>query len=672
MRATTVLIALVATFAFVHGRHTVTHLVYESPSASATSPVGPPSVKMIYDDEDERIFPNDDDSDELDYDDECEDVPGETYCPAPARLGVTTVAKVATEYGDNVFGKAVNDFGEALKSGYTGAGDFHGPAVSGGVSIPTLDNAKGQFLYGIVAVDGKADKVSSLYRVDYDLSFNKSQDIAMNTEYIMAPGVHGVLSPSAPRITPWCTAMLAEQIALDAFALRGQTDLFAAEFPAKAALIDINHPRPDGNSLTDLTVWMNGWAVEARIDDIDGEVAVLKRYAFGRGNWKGVLCLPDGHTCLFWGDSMLFAFVAENKMGMDYGRLYYATKITDSDGKGKVSWMEFGREASEDPYEMKGGDDEDEAEDPVSIPAGQGDSLLHEDEIKEGLSTWTFEDVFEIGTAATATTCATGFRMVDGTCLKLKAAAKIAARLETVRFAKYLGASAMFAGLEDVAYSREYKIEADGDRAALFMAFSSISAAQAAVLPVDASPNGAVFVASLTSWKNVEDDDDELVTEKTGTWFPKYLTVIAKDNGIVKPSSVAWAHFHNMLLVGTHGAAGVESAIIAVETDDEWLKTSGTPKYQTVYRGKANSVVKGLTWNQNLIGNGDTYLTFGVAHQAGDAEGEFDMVGPMRMRGYMGGTTDQLQNLGCPRFGTSHYLYKEWVSQEWPLPEEDE
>eukprot|EP00961_Rhodomonas_salina_P157724 2123292-Rhodomonas_salina.1 len=195
---------------------------------------------------------------------------------------------------------------------------------------------------------------------------------------------------------------------------------------------------------------------------------------------------------------MLFAFVAENKMGMDYGRLYYATKIADSDGKGKVSWMEFGRAASEDPYEMKGGGDED-AEDPLSIPAGQGGSLLHEDEIKERLSTWTFEDVFEVGTAATETTCATGFRMVDGACLKLKAEAKIAARLETVRFAKYLGASAeMFAGLEDVAYSREFKVEADGDRAALFMAFSSISAAQAEALPMDASPDGAVFVASLT------------------------------------------------------------------------------------------------------------------------------------------------------------------------------
>eukprot|EP00961_Rhodomonas_salina_P002523 35075-Rhodomonas_salina.1 len=127
-----------------------------------------------------------------------------------------------------------------------------------------------------------------------------------------------------------------------------------------------------------------------------------------------------------------------------------------------------------------------------------------------------------------------------------------------------------------------------------------------------------------------------------------------------------------MLLVGTQGAAGVDSAIIAVETDDEWLKTSGTDKYQTVYRGKANSVVTGLTWNQNLIGNGDAYLTFGVAHQAGDAEGEFDMVGPLRMRGYIGGTTDQLQNLGCPRFAPSHYLYTEWVSQEWPLSEEEE
>ena len=625
---------------------------------------------MHYNDGSTRVFPNSADQKEVKYDEDCEDEPAVKceedmdpeecesekwftngkYCPPKVELGVFTIAEVGSEYGDedDVFGAAHNDVGDEISNG--------GTMISGGATIPVISTVTGQATFGLVTIDGQTDKSSGLWIVEYEQHLNKSKGFVESVQTVKTMGVHGVISPSSPRLTAACSAMFVEQLAPDATAMAAVTDFDAeAAIPStsgkdmKEALMAFHHVRPTGEKLSEFMPWHNGWPVEARVEDAKGSVSVHKHYAFGRGSWDGVTCMPDGVTCLFWGEGFLFAFMAEEPHVMDYGRLLYARKVKAASGEDgpKIVWQEMGID-SDSMYPKKGGDDEETKDDPVGVPEGLGQSLAHDDEVKDAFA-WPLNPLDKD---------AEGYAM------------HVAARLETVAFAKSIGAQPHFEGLTDVSFSREFSSTGDkDDRGAIFLSFSKLNADQQAVFPGDTA-NGAVFHAALTSWKDAtevdeEDWEEEGVPEyeltKISKMLPGELSNVASgaDNGIVMPTSVAWSHFHNMLFVGTDAGN-----IIGVEMDAEWLKTSNTMQYQTVYTNGGKSPVKGLMWNQNMIGNGDAYLTFGV-------DGEWDIIGPFRMRNYMT-SVDTLMNVGCPRFDKEHHLYAKFKSQEWPIPEEED
>ena len=691
MRTIAFALSIIALIAVVHGAKRVENLRFVAPASfnakTMTGPdsnVGPKSVEMIFSNGDIREYPSDKDQ-HKDYDPDCEDVPANeeeeeegTYCPPAATLGYKKLVKG----GENDFGTPVNDVGDELSGEDY---DIKAAKVTGGIPIPIISNTKGQKhrLFHLIAIDGGSNKVSSVQAVEQRVDLNFSKKI-ISVSDVSSKDVHGLLSPSQPRITASCSAMFTEKKAPRA----------RDGFLQYQALEHYIHPLPpteSGDIWDNLLAYHYGWPTEARVEGFEEEFGIHKRYAFGRGNWAGVHCLPDGHTCLFWGDGHLLAFVATEKYDMTMGRLFYVAKASE----GKLSWMEVGRKPDEVPYAKLGDKaDEDEGEspdDPVGpIPKGQGKSEVHEGEVKDFID--AIEDNAEAFEAVFHENCShPDAVMVDHDandwtprlCLVLVADPRIAARVETILYLRYVGAATNFSGpslsISDVTYSREWTDE-DGNRGALFFSVEEMYSNKTADKFGAYAKCGGVFQASLTSWKDVveaeEDEDTDYVLEKPTKWLPKQLILIVgketrdeeKCDALLQyPTSVAWAHFHNMLFVGTTSMGTKNSLIIGYDLSEA---ASDEDKVQVVFSGEHNSTVTGLTFNPSMVGTGDAWLTFAVADRDGEREGEYGMIGPLRMRGY--GTTDQLQNLGCPRFSSDHPFHKKYPFTEYPFPEEEE
>lgn len=248
-------------------------------------------------------------------------------------------------------------------------------------------------------------------------------------------GVDGLWIPCFGSQTPWNTHLGSEED----YDL--QYNPFNSSYSKTTAGLDVM-TNMYFNGTRQANPYSYGYFPEVTINE-DGTNSVAKHYSMGRGTWEAGKVMPDGRT-VYYGDDgtnvALFMYVADQAGDLSAGTLYAGKFDQTGDYAGNFSWIELGHAT--------------DAEVKTMID-----------------NNYSFDDIF-VNEAFDANTesCPTGTTRVRAgstfdECLAVKTGMqKVAAFLETRRYAALKGATVEFNKMEGIAVN-------DADKK-LYMAIS--------------------------------------------------------------------------------------------------------------------------------------------------------------------------------------------------------
>lgn len=253
--------------------------------------------------------------------------------------------------------------------------------------------------------------------------FNKRADFS---------ALGGVWNPCAGQVSPWGTHLGGEEYEPNAARKPVSKEKDGWDYITYKNMLEYTGD-------TDPNPYHYGWTTEVAITSADGDHTSHKHYAAGRFSHEIAYVLPDKRTTYLSDDGTydgFYMFVADKEADLSAGNLY-AARWRQQGLEGMVEW----------------------------IPLGHASNAAIDGLIKDGI---TFDDIFEkkdvIENEETkALSCPTDFKLVIGQwrkeCLKLKLPservadpAMAASRLETRRYAGYLGATLEFEKGEGITY----------------------------------------------------------------------------------------------------------------------------------------------------------------------------------------------------------------------------
>jgi hypothetical protein len=443
----------------------------------------------------------------------------------------------------------------------------------------------------------------------------------------MSP-VDGLWYSCAGSKSPWGTHLASEEFPGDSRIVHGSTswaDLRtkATSTPTFAELklmaqfwgvdtTDANQDgTPDGNYadfLARFSPYYYGFAVEAAVDG-NGQVSLKKHYAMGRYSMELPYVMPDNKTVLITDDGTnvtLGMFVADNPGDLSAGTLYimraYQTSPVGSrDFTADLDWVNLGHATN-----------------------AQIHALLHP---PAGTPPITFASIFDAEAPANNGTCQTaGFKPVRGAnaetleCLRLKPGMELAAsRLETRRYAGYLGATTELNKEEGITY--------DPDSRTVYIALTDISKGMGPQnggddhINVAANPCGAVFGLNVGPFT---DATGKVVTHYAPlNWYPVVVGVpttyaagslyagnTCSVTGIASPDNVAFLRGYSTLIIGEDTSGHQNDAI--------WSYNTLTRKLTRIMTTPYGSETTAPGWYPDLGGYG--YLTAVVQHPYGETD----------------------------------------------------
>jgi secreted PhoX family phosphatase len=253
-----------------------------------------------------------------------------------------------------------------------------------------------------------------------------SQDAAtgaltpVSTRPIDFSGVNGAARHCAGMVTPWNTHLSSEEDVRDARKLKADGTLdkrykqIATYLAGKAA-----------------SPYMWGWVPEVSILNGAGDTRVVKHFSMGRLSTEIAYVLPDERSVFLSEDntnSPLVMFVADKARDLSAGTLYAAkwTQMGGDGGSGELEWINLGHATNDEIGKL------------VAAPT-------------------TFDQLFDAAKPAEDGSCPAGFKSINAEfkheCLALRPGMETAAsRLETGRYAAYLGATTEFRKLEGATF----------------------------------------------------------------------------------------------------------------------------------------------------------------------------------------------------------------------------
>jgi len=242
----------------------------------------------------------------------------------------------------------------------------------------------------------------------------------LSTRPIDLSAINGSTRHCAGMLTPWNTHLSSEEDLLDARKLKadGTLDKNYAE------VVDYMAGKP-------ASPYMWGWVPEVSILNESGDTSVVKHYAMGRLSTEIAYVLPDERSVFLSEDntnSPLVLFVADQAKDLSAGTLY-AAKWTQSDGdgsSGELEWINLGHATNDQIGKL------------VAAPT-------------------TFDQLFDTAKSNDGGSCPSGFKSINAEfkqeCLALRPGMEVAAsRLETGRYAAYVGATTEFRKLEGATF----------------------------------------------------------------------------------------------------------------------------------------------------------------------------------------------------------------------------
>ncbi|MBN1205213.1 MAG: DUF839 domain-containing protein [Myxococcaceae bacterium] len=450
---------------------------------------------------------------------------------------------------------------------------------------------------------------------------------AVSTKSLDMTPIDGFWYSCAGSKSPWGTHLASEEFPVDARFLQERTSwadlknlassptfpefkLAAQYFGVDTTDADMDGV-PDGDFndfLSAFSPYFSGFAVEAAVDG-NGTATVKKHYAMGRHSIEVPFVMPDNKTVLITDDGAnvgLFMFIADTAGDLSAGTLYAMRAYQTSPAGGPnftadIDWISLGHATSDEVRALL-------------HPAGSAPRV-------------TFADIFETE-APNADACPTaGFKPVRGAnsvtleCLRLKAGMELAAsRLETRRYANYLGATTELNKEEGITY--------DPNGKTLYISLSEISKGMGPQPGGDDHINvatnlcGGVFALNVGPYT---DADGKLVSNYAPlNWYPVVvgvpMTYVAGSpyagntcsvTGVANPDNLAFLPGYNTLVIGEDTGSGHQNDAI-------WSYNLVTRKLTRILTTPYGAETTSPAWYPDLGGYG--YLMSVIQHPYGESD----------------------------------------------------
>ena len=442
-----------------------------------------------------------------------------------------------------------------------------------------------------------------------------------STKPIDFSGVDGLWTPCAGSVTPWNTHLGSEEYPTDARAADvGTTALqVMGNFAGNLAMLRYWGVDPTTATADDARAVYNpyryGFPVEVTVDG-SGNASVKKHYAAGRRALELAYVMPDRKTVYLTDDGTndgFFMFIAAAEGNLSAGTLYAARWFqTSPAGQGgaraDIYWIQLGPSATD-----------------AEVQA------LIDNHTK-------FSDIFDwaaMDSDGTCTTAGAGFKPINSDsggqeCLKLKTGMELAAsRLESRRYAAYVGATTEFRKNEGITYNPE------GHR--LYVAYSELNNGTTDNHPsrdkggpnhvkLAENPCGAVMEFVIGPDATIGSDyvASSVSALLEGTWLanPASPNPYPPDNpytgkntcavsNISNPDNLSYLPGYDTLLIGED--SGVEH-----QNDAVWAYNLVTRELTRILTTPYGAESTGVFWYPDL--NGHAYIKTQVQHPYGESD----------------------------------------------------
>ncbi|WP_051256636.1 PhoX family protein [Cystobacter fuscus] len=539
-------------------------------------------------------------------------------------IGYETVLRSGQDLGGQLFGRMVQKDGKPVKN--TDGSDFISPSND----FSSLLQAGNR----IFEVTHFETTPAAMYLSE----LRQSPDgklTAQSTRPIDFSGVDGLWTPCAGSVSPWGTHLGSEEYPPDA---RATEKAEAAGTVSGLSSSERSMLRYWGLDASTATVdqvkavyspYRYGYVVEVAVDG-SGTTKVTKHYAAGRRALELAYVMPDRKTVYLTDDGTndaLYMFVATRAGDLSEGKLYAARWFQTSAagqgaGRADLYWLPLGPSATN-------------AQVKALIDGG-----IH------------FSDIFEVETQAADGTCPSasqGFRAVNTEtgreCLRLKPDQEVAAsRLESRRYAAYVGGTTEFRKTEGLAYNpATHRLYVAFSEVNNGMTHSHASRDLGGPNHVQLAQNDCGAVYELVVSPNSEVGSDYVAESASalveGAWlkapgaspYPSNSPYHAPDftlpdgngvakpatgnvcgiNGIANPDNLSFVNGYDTLLIGEDATEGHQNDVV-------WAYNVVTRQLTRIFSTPYGSETTGVYFYPDI--NGHAYIKAQVQHPYGESD----------------------------------------------------
>jgi uncharacterized protein len=536
-------------------------------------------------------------------------------------LRYETVLRSGQPLGEHIFGRMIQKNGGPVKN--TDGSDFISPSNDFSALIQ-----KGNRLFELTQFETTpAAMYLSELRQDPDGKLT-----AISTRPIDFSGVQGYWTPCAGSVSPWNTNLSSEEYPTNARAYENAASVSALTL-AERSMLRYWGLDPATASIAEAKAvyspYRYGYVIEVAVDD-SGATTVAKHYAAGRRALELAYVMPDRKTVYLSDDGSndgFYMFVAARPGDLSEGQLYAArwfqtTPSGQPSGRADIYWLPLGPSATD-------------AEVKALIDGGI-----------------QFSHIFEAETQAADGTCpnaASGFRAINTEtgreCLRLKPGQELAAsRLESRRYAAYVGGTTEFRKTEGITYNPAAH--------RLYVSFSELNHGMINDPPgkdlgggnhIQVARNDCGAVYEMVVSPNVALGSDYVVESAAplveGLWLkapgaslypsnspfydPTFTSVdsnsvsnpgianVCSVNGIANPDNLSFINGYDTLLIG-------EDTVDGHQNDMVWAYNIVTRELTRIFSAPYGSETTGVYFYPDI--NGYAYIKAQVQHPYGESD----------------------------------------------------
>lgn len=514
---------------------------------------------------------------------------------AGAAIGFNTILRSGDTLGGNTFGLLLDSEGTALTE------EDGSTTISNSNDFSSLLDVYGS----LFMVSQFESRPAAMYVSELTQDEDGFLE-AISTRPIDFSAVRGGWVHCAGSVTPWITHLGSEEYEPNARFHDPTTGIITLADGVSEDTYYSAMGAYYGGDLTQLNPYDYGYPVEVEVTDAAGSTSVTKHYAMGRMALELAYVLPDQRTVYMSDDGTnvgLFMFVADTAGDLSAGTLHAAkfTQISDVNGGSfDLNWISLGHATN-----------------------SEIDSLL------TGETKLTFNDIFTVGNPAADGTCSVGFTPVNAghaspylECLQLNEGMEQAAsRLETRRYAGYLGATTELRKEEGITFNAATNN--------LYIGMSEVSNGMEdnhATYDLNGNNDirlpknkcGTVYELALATHGVI--GSNYVATTMTGlvsgipTTYPDssvYAGNTCDVNGISNPDNVTFIPGYNTLIIGEDTGSGHQNDVIWAYhlTAGELTRIQTTP-----YGSETTSPY----FYPNIGGNG--YMMSVIQHPYGESD----------------------------------------------------